>query len=261
MDDLLLLSPAPAESLPVELPVGVTGPDGRRHRGASLRKLRGTEEALFYDARLNGAQLVTEVLRACLTRLGPFAPVEASHVAGLSSVDRNYLLFELRRITFGDAWAAVYRCPACEAAIRVTEDLGEFVVRRPDADEALAAVTVDLADGYRDRTGAVHRTVTVRFPTGDDEHFVGALAETDYWQARDAMLVRCITTFGTLPPAALQSYGVKILRSLTLGDRRHLQRALDSATPGVDLKRTLSCPSCAMEFEAVADITDFFGVS
>lgn len=261
MDDLLLLAPAPAESHAIVLPVGFTDPAGRRHQEASLRKLRGTEEALFYDTRLSGAELVTELLRACLTRLGPVTFVESTHAVRLCSIDRNYILFELRRITFGDGWRAVYHCPACEAAVRVSEDLGIFPIRRLDPGEALGAVTVELQDGYRDRTGAVHRRVVIRFPTGEDEQFVSGLAETDFWQARDALLVRCITEFGTVPTAALEGYGVKILRGLTLGDRRRLQQALDAATPGVDFRRTVQCRACTLEFEAIADITDFFGVT
>ena len=51
MDDLLLLAPAPMESLATVLPVGIDR-DGQRYQNAALRKLRGTEEALFHDTRL-----------------------------------------------------------------------------------------------------------------------------------------------------------------------------------------------------------------
>ena len=58
-------------------------------------------------------------------------------------------------------------------------------------------------------------------------------------RARDAMILRCIETFGTLPRAALEAYGIKILRDLTLGDRRAIYRALDGEAPGVDFRRPL----------------------
>ena len=50
-------------------------------------------------------------------------------------------------------------------------------------------------------------------------------------QARDALLLRCIKRFGTLPRAELEAYGIKILHELTLGDRRRLHDALNAA-PG-----------------------------
>jgi hypothetical protein len=261
MDDSLMFEVAPAATATVVLPIGLTDADGTTtHREASLRKLRGSDEALFYDTSLSGAQLVTELLRSCVARIGTVSPVQAAHLEQLYSVDRNFLLFALRRITFGDEWLAVYDCPACGTAVRVSEDLSEFSVLSLDHD-ASRSVRVELEDGYQDRGGVVHKSVVMRLPRGADESVVSMLAESDLWQARDALLVRCIEQFGTLPRAALESFGVKIVRELTLGDRRRIQRALDDGTPGVDFKRTVRCSNCALDFDAIADVTDFFGVS
>jgi hypothetical protein len=261
MDDALLFDAAPATTVDVQLPIGFTDASGATHRDAALRKLRGSDEALFYDTSLSGAQLVTELLRACVTRIGTMSPLAAVKLEQLYSVDRNFLLFMLRRITFGDDWQAVYSCPACDAAVRVNEDLSEFAIRSAGGDDAARAIHMELEDGYQDRTGTTHRELAIRLPRGTDESFVATLAESDIRQARDALLVRCIDRFGTLPRAALESYGVKIVRELTLGDRRRIQRALDDATPGVDFKRTVRCTTCALEFDAIADVTDFFGGS
>jgi len=261
MEQLLPGEPAPPVTGAAWLPMGLVQPDGTTHRDAALRKLRGSDEVLFHETALSGAELVTELLRACVTRIGPVSPVPAADLDQLHSADRDYLLFALRRFTFGDAWAAVYRCPACEAAARVDEDLATFPVRVPADGEATATTTVELEDGYRDRDGVTHTRLVVRWPRGHDEHFVSRLAESDPWQARDAMLVRCIEAFGTLPRAVLEGFGVKIVRELTLGDRRRIQRALDDGAPGVDFRRTVRCPACALDYTAIADVTDFFGVS
>jgi hypothetical protein len=259
MDDTgLLLDCAPPHTVPVQLPVGYTDAGGHIHRDAALRKLRGSDEALLYDTSVTGAEMVTMLLQRCVVRLGPFAPVDLGLLGQLTSADRNYLLYELRRITFGDQWRAVYVCPACETVVRRTEDLASFVVRRLAKDEKPEDVEVELEDGYQDRTGATHRKVVARLPRGADETFVGRLADTDLLQARDALLVRCIRQFGSLPRSALEGYGVKILRELPLGDRLRLQRAFEQATPGVEFQRGVECPGCGLEFEAVADVTDFF---
>jgi hypothetical protein len=258
MDDIDLIESAPPHTVAVQLPVGYTDGEGRVYRDAALRKLRGSDETLLYDGSLTGAELVTRLLQRCVVRLGPFAPVDPALVAHLTSADRNYLLYELRRITFGDEWRAVYTCPACEAVVRRTEDLGTFMVRRLEENEKLEDVVVELEEGFQDRTGATHRKVVARLPHGGDEAFVARLADTDLLQARDALLVRCIRQFGSLPRAALESYGVKILRELPLGDRQRLQRAFEQATPGVQFQRLVDCPNCGLEFEAVADVTDFF---
>lgn len=253
-----LLEAAPPHTVVVLLPVGHTDAQGRIHREAAVRKLRGSDEAVLYDASLTGAELVSRLLQRCVVRLGPFAPVEPALIDQLTSADRNYLLYELRRITFGDEWRAVYVCPACETVVRRTEDLASFGVRRLGEGEVAHDVVVELEDGYQDRSGATHRKVVARLPRGGDEAFVARLADSDLLQARDALLVRCIRQFGSLPRAALEGYGAKILRELTLGDRQRLQRAFEAATPGVQFQRQVPCPECGIEFEGVADVTDFF---
>ncbi len=258
MDNTELLEFAPPHTVTVSLPVGYTDAEGRIHRDAALRKLRGSDEAVLYDTSLTGAELVTRLLQRCVTRLGSFAPVDAALIAQLTSADRNYLLYEVRRITFGDEWRAVYACPACETVVRRTEDLATFSVRRLGENEQPADLAVELEDGFQDRTGATHRKVIARLPRGTDEAFVARLADTDLLQARDALLLRCIRQFGSLPRAALEGYGVKILRELPLGDRQRLQHAFEQATPGVEFQRRVDCPACGLEFEAVADVADFF---
>jgi hypothetical protein len=261
MRDADTLEAAPPRTVTVQLPVGHLDSQGRTHRDAALRKLRGSDEALLYDGSLTGPELVTGLLQHCVVRLGTFAPVEAALIQELTSADRNYLLFELRRLTFGDEWHAVYACPACEALVRRVEDLSTFTVRRLAEGASLPDIVVELEDGYQDRSGATHRKLVARLPRGRDEAFVGRLADADLLQARDALLVRCIRQLGALPRAVLESYGVKILRELTLGDRRRLQRAFEEEAPGVQFQRAVECPECGLAFEAVADVSDFFGLS
>lgn len=245
----------------VQLPVGLRDAQGALHRNAALRKMRGSDEALLYDATPNGADVVTRIIESCVVRLGTFTPVTTALAEQMVSADRNYLLFELRRLTFGDEWRAAYACPACEAVVRWTEDLATFPVRRVEDGAPLPEVVVELEDGYQDRAGATHRRVVARLPGGADEAFVARFPDADFLEARDALLLRCIRQFGSLSRVALEGNGVSILRNLTLGDRLRLQQAFEEATPGVQFKRRVTCPECRLEFEAVADVTDFFGLS
>jgi len=258
MDETAQLAAAPPRTVTVRLPVGYGDAQGRLHRDVALRQLRGSDEALLYDASVSGAELVTRLLHACAVSVGTLTPVVPALFEQLTSADRNYLLYELRRITFGDEWHAVYGCPTCETPVRRTEDLSTFTVRRLAEGEKPADIEVQLEEGYQDRAGATHKKIVARLPRGSDEAFIARFADIDPFQARDALLVRCIKQFGTLTRAALEGYGAKILRELTLGDRQRLQRAIAAATPGVEFQRAVSCPACGMEFEAIADITDFF---
>jgi hypothetical protein len=245
----------------IALPIGYAAADGQVSRTAVVRKMRGHEEALLYDASLSSGRLVTELVAGCLVRLGEEREVTPSLVSQLFSADRNYLLLEIRRFTLGDALPCAYLCPSCGEDVPVLEDLSRIEVRRHAGETAPKSATIRLEDGYRDRDGAQHLDVTIRLPRGEDEEFVADTAERDPLRARDVLALRCIEAFGTLPRAALEAYGVKILRDLTLGDRQAIYRALDGDAPGVDFKRSLRCEHCGAKFEALLDAANFFLVA
>lgn len=245
----------------VLLPIGCTDETGRVHRRAVIRKMRGHEEALLYDLTLTAGQLVTELIRSCLIRLGDLENVGEDIVSQLYTADRNYLLLELRRITLGDRLRASYLCPRCGSNVPVMEDLSQIEVRWLDEGQTLGDITLELEDGYVDREGTLHTELTLTLPRGVDEEFVSPMAAKDSLQAEDALMLRCIKRFGTLPKAALEAYGVKILRDLTLGDRQRLQRAFNSQTPGVNYQRSVRCGQCEMMFEGVMDVSGFFILS
>lgn len=242
----------------VRLPIGYPDAEGRLRRRAVLRKMRGHEEAALYDPTLSGGALVTALLAGCLVRLGSLAAVDREVVSGLYSADRNYLLLELRRITLGDRMPAVYPCPGCGARVAVTEDLSRLPVRRLEDGEALQEIRLTLEDGYTDRQGVRHTELALTLPRGVDEEFVAPMVDRDPLKAQDALMLRCIRRFGELPRAALEAYGVKILRDLTLGDRRRLQACFNEATPGVDFMRPVACTACGTEFSGVLDVSHFF---
>jgi hypothetical protein len=244
----------------VILPVGYAEPGGRIGRRAALRKMRGHEEALLYDTSLSAGRLVTEIVRGCLVRLGDTTEITAAMVSRLTSADRNYLLVELRRCTLGDALPCSYLCPGCGADVPVMEDLASIEVRRLAGDGEPQSTVVTLDDGYQDRDGVRHLEMRLRLPRGDDEELVAETAEREPLRARDALILRCIESFGTLPRAALEGYGIKILRDLTLGDRKRIYRALDTDAPGVDFRRQVRCPACALHFEAFLEASHFFAL-
>jgi hypothetical protein len=127
-----------------------------------------------------------------------------------------------------------------------------------DEDQIPGDIHLELEDGYVDRQGRRHTELTLTLPRGRDEEFVAALAVKDPLKAQDALMLRCIKKFGELPRSALEAYGVKILRDLTMGDRQRLQGCFNGRSPGVDFTRQVQCPSCGADFEGMLDVTHFF---
>ena len=249
----------------VELPVGLLDADGRLHRTATVRKMTGHEEAVLADRKLraNGGRLVTELLSSCVRRLGDVSPVTRQVAASMASPDRNFLLLELRKLTFGCELEASYTCPSCRTTTTATEDLDSFAVRRSEVGGSHDLV-VELDDGYEDHAnGAWYTTLRFRLPTGADEERVASGARENPARATNALLARCLVEAvdedgEAMPAARREGLGTRLLQDLTMGDRGRIERAFREQMPGVDLTREIECEGCGRAIHASLDLTSFF---
>jgi hypothetical protein len=239
------------------LPVGLDG----EVDAVVLRKLTGNEEALLVEPRLrqNGGRLITALLASCV-RTADGDKLSPASARRLTSADRNYLLLELRRLTFGDELEARYRCPRCREPMLVLEDLGALEVRTL-ADGAEDETVVELEDGYCDPSGDVHHELVFGLATGEDEEAAGTRQDGNPSRQRDALLARCLRRVGDLEPHRVEALGPRILADLSMSDRRLIQQTLDVAAPGPVLTRTIVCGTCNEEFRAMLDMTRFFPVA
>ena len=251
----------PSREFDFELPVGYTDEDGQVHRIASLRKMTGHEEALLADRKLrqNAARLVTQLLAACVKRIGEIAPVPRNVISELTSPDRNFLLLQLRRITFGDAIEATYVCPSCGESTRITHDLDEVPVRRLNG-EGHRDVVVELADGWESPGGDYYTSMVFRLPTGVDEERISPLTRENASIGMNALLTRCLVALGDMPNDRREALGTKVLTDLTMGDRAAIDRAFRQDMPGLDLTRSVVCDTCGRTFRTTIDLTGFFSV-
>jgi hypothetical protein len=244
----------------VSLPVGYLDPDtGTLHRQATLRKMTGREEALMADPKLrnNGGKLITALLANCVTSLEGVDSIDGEVIRHLFSADRNFLLLELRRLTFGDEMEANYRCPSCSGITTLWEDLSDIEVRTIE-DGQVPEVTVTLKDGYAAAKGQWEHTFVFGLPTGEDEEASASRRDNNPSRQRDALLARCLKEVGDLEPKKIRAMGARILADLSMGDRRLIQQAIDEAAPGPDLTHLVSCDHCGREFRAALDMSHFF---
>jgi hypothetical protein len=222
--------------------------------------MTGNEEALLADPKLrgNGGKLITALLAACVTDLDEVEKITPAVIRRLSSADRNYLLLELRRLTFGDEMEAHYRCPRCQGVTAVLEDLAALEVRRVDDGETSMEISVTLEDGYRDPDGHWQHELVFTLPTGEDEEAAGSRRDGNPARQRDALLARCLKQVGDLETRRIHAMGIRILAELSMADRRLIQRALDEAAPGPDLTRQVVCDHCGEESRTTLDMSHFF---
>lgn len=248
-----------AREFDFELPVGYTDEDGRVHRVAVLRKMTGHEESQIADRKLrqNGGRLITELLMSCLKRIGDLSPVSREIVTCLTSADRNYLLLQLRKITFGNELEASYTCPSCGESNAISEDLDGLPVQRVNG-SGPPEIVVDLEDGYEDNGGAVYTRMVFRLPVGSDEERTAPAIRDNAPAGMNSLLARCLVSVADLPSARREALGTKLISDLTLGDRARIDKAFRKDNPGVDMRRDIECTGCGKRFKATLDLTGFF---
>jgi hypothetical protein len=244
------------------LPIGYADQEGRLHRSVALRKMTGREESILADRRFqrNGGKLVTELLASCIVRIGDLEKFDKSMVASLYSSDRNFLLLKLRGITFGSELQASYTCPSCRQPMQVVEDLDELPVKTLDDGQSPDDIVVELEDGYLDRDGVTLRAMTLRLPTGNDEEAVASQMQQNASLGKNALLARCLKSFGEMPRHRLEALGPKIMADLTMTDRRLIDRAVNQGAPGIDLVRRIECSNCGNAFNATLDLSHFLAL-
>lgn len=256
--------PRRAREHEVRLPVGYLDADGRLHQTATLRKMTGHEEALLADRKLrtNGGKLVTELLNGCVRGIGDVTQVNRQLINALTSADRNFLLLELRKLTFGTELEASYTCPSCRETTVSIEDLDTFPVRVNDG-AGIPEIVVELEDGYEDRSrDAWYDVLRFRLPVGSDEERVSLIAKDNAAKGTNALLARCLVSVSgdgeEMPENRREALGTKILSDLTMGDRGRIERAFRDEMPGLDLSREFDCTSCGRPMRTSLDLTSFF---
>jgi hypothetical protein len=223
----------PATQLPdgvCFLPGGLVLDDGRRLDRAELRPLTGREEEyVAQHADTPSASLTTRILSACFTRLDNEL-VDEDLVGKLLVGDRDFLILQLRRMTLGDRFAAVFSCPACKRAMDADFFAGDISVEpRPQ--------NVTVFEWRRDPAPPVR----FRLPNGVDQEAVANLSTAE---AVDVLLSRCVVDDGGVP--------------LTAEERAIVIDEMDRLAPQIDLELDLKCPECDHSFTTPFDCTAFF---
>ena len=194
---------------------------------ASLRPLSGRdEEWLARHRNTPNAVRVTWLLNGCLLTLDD-APVDGACVQQMLVGDREFLMLQLRRMTFGDHVQAVVNCPVCGSKMDVDFRLDLVPVQARQQSEA--TFTMEISG----------RRVRFRLPNGGDQEAV-----IQQEKAVDALLDRCIVDDGAQP--------------LSGEDREALIAEMERLAPHVDVELELACPECSHEFMLPFDTTSFF---
>jgi len=221
-----------------ELPCGYLDAEGVLHTQVHVREITGHEEDMLASKAVPGWKKISNLIDACLTRVGNIAdPERVATVAGELLVgDRVFLMFAIRRTTLGDEYPFRDKCPECGYSGIFSLSLGDLDIK-PMKDPRKRLFEVKLPSG-----------LTARFHplTGNDEEKLSKASN-----AKEAMSMSILLRLDMLgeKPATLGA-----VQALGMRDRNALREAFDDHEGGVDTTLDMQCPSCGAEFERDLDV-------
>jgi hypothetical protein len=231
------------------LPGGYWDAGGRLHRAVRMRPLTGREEELLAASTANPATLVTAVLSRCLLGLAAFDQVPVGVVRELLAGDRDWLLLQLRRLTFGDLVRADLICPWAECGEPVTV---EFSLADLPEYEA-----VDCAPEHRlvltGPAAEAGNEVAFRLPDGSDQEELAPWAARDQAAALTELLRRCVRRIGARPVPDADA-----VRALSGSARAQIEAEMERLAPHLERVVEIPCAECGRRFAAPFDLHRFF---
>lgn len=235
------------DSIRVMLPGGLWW-EGGCQREALLRRLTGDEEAFLVETgdALLPIHRVTALLFRCLVQLGAIAPVTLETIRSLTVGDREALLLQLRRLTFGNRIQCVLDCP--------NPNCGEKLDLELEVANLLARSYSHFQPQY-DTTFSTNRTsytVKFRLPTGADQEAAAQLAAQDSDGSANLILRRCIERI--IPS---DGHG-KALKKWPVGLARKLSAVMSELDPQAEIVLNLNCTVCHCSFSVLFDTATYF---
>jgi hypothetical protein len=167
-------------------------------------------------------------------------------------VDRDFLVFQVRRLSMGDDVMTDWKCSKCGVENQDQVDLSKLpVVEWPD-DKPLS-FPFELPKGLMLGDKLVRRG-TAKVLTGEDAEKVAASVAKAPETAGTAFLSALIESWegGAKPD-------VTTLRRMRTVDRNAIARVVRDVSPGVRMAQDFTCASCGHLNEGVqVDASDFF---
>jgi hypothetical protein len=240
---------------PGVLPGGYWDENGRLHREFELAVLTGREEELLAQADCSRrAVLVTEVLSRCVRRLGTISPVPPEVARRLLVADRQYLLLQIRRITFGDTVHADLVCPwpDCGAQVSVDFSVSDVPVEESRQRAALHSMTLSLAALATAPDLDGDGEICFRLPDGSDQEELSDLLAGNEAEALTRLLCRCVQQLG--PYRAPDRERVS---GLSAPVRAEIEDQMRQLAPTVEQSIAAICIGCGRTFLAPFDVQRF----
>lgn len=232
------------ETKTVELLYGYKDEEGNVHKEAEIREITGADEEVILrpDVRSNIGRLITQILCNCVVRIGDFRKSEVNAtkwekiMKELFIGDRDLLMMEIRKFTYGEDVEIPFRCHACKSEGKHILEWDEIEIIEPKTDPF--NIPFELRKGARDKDGNIFKEGLLRMPNGLDQEVLDTHARKNMGKANTVLIQRCVHKLGDLRLSA------KVFENLSLADREKIVEAIANNQFGPNFNLEIECPSC-----------------
>ena len=232
---------APSDST-VSLPGGYVTSSNEVVTTAEVRELTGADEEVISRSGSVSKSLHT-LLQRGLVKIGN-EDATKDHLDNLLSGDRDSILLGIRRVTFGDTFDLVIRCPQCDeqqdCSIHLIDD-----------------VPVKKLENSNDRTWEIktkNGKVLVTLPNGAVQRKLMDNMEKTSAEINTLILANCILSQNDRPVI-----GNQVALDLGLSDRTKIIEEILERNPGPRLGEVKkACKACGEDIALPLGLTDLF---
>lgn len=234
----------------VELVYGYKDENGVIHKEAEIREMMGSDEEDIQkpDIRGNVGRLITKLLANCVVRIGTIEKesvkpsVWENIMRELYLGDRDLLMLEIRKFTYGEDFELPFKCPHCKAEGKNIMEWDEITVKQCFGDPA--RVPFELKKGAKDEeTGERVKSGYIRMPKGIDQELLDTIARKNMGQANTSLITRVVESLGNI------KLNANVIKKLSTVDREKIIETISENTFGPDFRVEITCPSCGEEFD------------
>jgi hypothetical protein len=242
------------------LPIGIEV-DGVRHRRIRVDELTGYDEELMSSPKYRNNPIggLTAMLSRCIQEIeglveaksNPYSTANESLVRSMYQVDRDYVLLQIRRMSFGDTMLQSWQCPTCQGDNEDEVNLSELDTVFLDKEDP-TTISFELPKGVH-IDGKNCKKGQFSFPRGRDTEPLAKLARRDPGKAGTAMMAAMIKNIEGHPADR------NIVSRMRTSDRMYLNRLFNSSLPGTRMEVEVSCGACGKEDLMKVSFSNFFG--
>lgn len=246
------------ETYTFDLPYGVKDESGTIHTEVEMIEMTGAvDEAISRpDVRTNIGKIVGAVLGVCLKRIGTLTPQKVGKskweqiITNMYMGDRDFIMFKLREITYGNDLDLDLQCPHCQSKFRhIVELATDIEIQMPQGEPD--RIAFELPRGIKNKDGVVVTDGYLKLPTGFDQEQMDSLLRKNPGQANTTLLTRAVKELGDIELSSM------VIRNLNKRDRDFLVQHLAENMFGPKMVLDVVCPSCNESFDTGVNPVNF----